>query len=364
MDFGALPPEVNSARMYSGPGPGSLLAAAGAWDVIADELYAAAGSCSAVVSALTGQAWLGAGSASMAAAAAPYLSWMNVTAAQAQYTAAQARAAALAFETALAATVPPPVIAANRVVLASLIATNVMGINIPAIAATEAHYGEMWAQDAAAMYGYAAASAAASTLTPFTSPAEITNPAGLNSVVSPELQQLAQPLESVSSPVSDYASAISSSISVMSSLSSVVEPLGTSGTLASTPVGADVESLVSALGSAALRPGPFLAGPGSAISAELGKAASVGSLSVPQSWAAAAIAPSPLAAPAGAGGIPVVHAGGTGGALGGLPVASPAARAGSGGGSPQGAQSTPGTRYLSTAFFVPRLGVAEPVAGG
>ena len=57
-------------------------------------------------------------------------------------------------------TVPPPVIAANRTQLASLIATNVLGQNTPAIAANEAQYGEMWAQDAAAMYGYAANSAA------------------------------------------------------------------------------------------------------------------------------------------------------------------------------------------------------------
>lgn len=100
----------------------------------------------------------------------PYLAWLSTTAAQAEQVANQARAAAAAYETAFAAMVPPPVIAANRALLMSLIATNILGQNTPAITATEAHYGEMWAQDAAAMYSYAGSSAAAATLTPFTPP--------------------------------------------------------------------------------------------------------------------------------------------------------------------------------------------------
>ena len=119
---------------------------------------------------LTGGAWLGPSSASMAAAAAPYVAWMNATAAQAEQTADQARAAAAAYEAAFSAHVPPPLIAANRALLMSLVATNIVGQNTPAIAATEAQYAEMWAQDATAMYGYAGASAAATTLTPLTPP--------------------------------------------------------------------------------------------------------------------------------------------------------------------------------------------------
>jgi PPE-repeat protein len=72
--------------------------------------------------------------------------------------------------------VPPPVIVANRLLLMTLIATNFFGQNTPAIAATEAQYAEMWAQDATAMYGYAAASATASQLTPYQSPSDITTP--------------------------------------------------------------------------------------------------------------------------------------------------------------------------------------------
>src|ERR1700757_290980 len=115
----------------------------------------------------------------MAAAVAPYTAWMSATATQAEQTAMQARAAVAAYETAFAATVPPPIIPANRALLMSLIATNFLGQNTPAIAATEAHYVEMWSQDAAAMYGYAGSSASAAQLTPFTPPAPTTSASGV-----------------------------------------------------------------------------------------------------------------------------------------------------------------------------------------
>jgi PPE-repeat protein len=176
MDFGALPPEINSGRMYVGPGSGPLLAAAAAWDGLADELTSTAMSYQAEVENLTGT-WEGPSSTSMASATAPYVTWMNSTAAQAEETANQARAAVAAYEAAFAATVAPPVIEANRALLMMLIATNILGQNTPAIAATEAHYMEMWAQDAGAMYGYAGSSSAASQLTSFTEPPQTTNAA-------------------------------------------------------------------------------------------------------------------------------------------------------------------------------------------
>jgi len=179
MDFGTLPPEINSARMYSGPGSGPLLAAATGWQGLAAELDSAAASYGAVISRMTALSWHGPASASMAAAAARYVAWINTTAAQAEQTANQARAAAAAYEAAFAATVPPPVVAANRSRLSSLIATNILGQNTLAIAATEAQYAEMWAQDAMAMYGYAGASAIATRLTPFSEPAQTTDQGGL-----------------------------------------------------------------------------------------------------------------------------------------------------------------------------------------
>lgn len=178
MDYGTLPPEVNSLRMYTGPGPGSLMAGAEAWDGLAAELYATANAYRAVISGLTAASWLGPSSASMTLAATSYASWLDRTAAQAEEAANQAKAAVLAYEEAFASTVPPPLIAANRAQFAQLVATNVLGQNTSAIAATEAQYLDMWAQDAAAMYGYAASSASATTLTPFTPPQQNTNPSG------------------------------------------------------------------------------------------------------------------------------------------------------------------------------------------
>ncbi|ORV91202.1 hypothetical protein AWC11_11395 [Mycobacterium interjectum] len=178
MDFAILPPEINSARMYTGPGSGSLLAAAGSWDSLAAELTTTAETYQSVVSGLSTLNWRGPASESMTATAAPYIGWLYTTAEQTKQTAMQARAAAAAFEQAFAMTVPPAVIAANRTQLASLIATNFFGQNTAAIAATEAQYTEMWAQDAAAMYGYSSASAAAAVLAPFAQPNQTTNPAG------------------------------------------------------------------------------------------------------------------------------------------------------------------------------------------
>jgi PPE-repeat protein len=206
MDFGAFPPEFNSARMYAGPGSGPMLAAASAWDVLAAELGSAASSYGSVVSSLAEGSWLGPASASMATAAAPYVDWMSATAGEAEQTGYQARSAAAAYDAAFAMTVPPAIVAANRAQLAALVATNVIGQNTPAIAATEALYGEMWAQDAAAMYGYAGSSAAASTVTPFSSPPETTNAAGAASQAGAVAQ----------------ATGTSSSAGVQSTLSQVV----------------------------------------------------------------------------------------------------------------------------------------------
>jgi PPE-repeat protein len=178
LDFGALPPEINSGRIYSGPGSAPLLAAATAWDALASELQTTAASYGSTITELTSSGWQGPSSAAAADAAAPYTAWLSSTAAQAEQTAAQAQAAAGAYDAAFAASIPPPVIAANRATLALLVATNLLGQNTPAIAANEATYAEFWAQDAVAMYGYAGASTTATQLTSFSAPPATTNDSG------------------------------------------------------------------------------------------------------------------------------------------------------------------------------------------
>jgi PPE-repeat protein len=192
-DFAALPPEINSGRMYAGPGAESIMVAAAAWDGLAAELTSAASGYHSIITELTSGPWVGPSSAQMVAAVVPYVGWLTTAGAQAEESANQARAAAAAFEAAFAMTVPPYVVAANRVLLAALVATNFFGQNTPAIMATEAEYIEFWAQDAAAMYGYAGASAAATAFAPYQSPPNTTTPEGLFNQAVAVAESVAQP---------------------------------------------------------------------------------------------------------------------------------------------------------------------------
>jgi PPE-repeat protein len=340
MDFGGLPPEINSARMYAGPGSGPMLAAASAWDGLATELQSTASSYLAVISEMTGESWVGPSSASMEAAATPYVAWLNATAGGAEQAAAQARAAASAYQSALTAMVPLPEITANRTQLASLTATNVFGQNTPAISTTEAQYGEMWAQDAAAMYGYAANSAATTAkVTPFTAAPQTTNQAGLAaqsaqaaststgtgvqstlsqlmSTIQTALQSLVSPSASTStgsttvglgglltsgtleqSVIAEYAAmpawaAISGGSTVFGSMMGPL--MGSATNLGFTPAIVAAQQAATAAGAGAAPAAAAAMGAsgggfaGSGGLAGLGRAASVGTLSVPQSWGWAA----------------------------------------------------------------------------
>jgi PPE-repeat protein len=178
-DFAAQPPELISAKIYSGPGAESLTAAAAAWDALAGELQSTATQFQSTIAGLVGGDWTGPSAEAAAAAAAPYVSWLGTTAGQAEQTAGQAKAAASAYETALAATVPPAEILANRTQLLQLVPANLFGQYNAAIAALEAEYAQFWAQDVAAITGYAGSSQAATTgLGSFTEAPQTTNDNG------------------------------------------------------------------------------------------------------------------------------------------------------------------------------------------
>lgn len=170
MSFVVLPPEINSLRMFIGAGTAPMLAAAAAWDGLAEELGTAAQSFASVTAGLAGQAWQGPAALAMAAAAAPYAGWLTAAAAQSAGAAGQARAVASIFEAAQAATVLPAAVAANRDAFVQLVMTNLFGQNAPLIAAAEGVYEEMWAADVAAMSGYySGASAIAAQVVPWAS---------------------------------------------------------------------------------------------------------------------------------------------------------------------------------------------------
>ena len=235
MSFMLFPPEVNSALMYSGAGSGPLMAAASAWNELAADLETTATSYQSVIAQLTGGPWLGPTATRMASAAAPYIAWLQGSSIQAAQTSGQASLAAAAYESAFAATVPPSVIAANRALLAALIATNFLGQNTPAIAATEAHYMEMWFQDGLTMDTYAVTSQQATVL-PQQTPAPTTSDGGASADGAAASQSTANSASSstnlgtaLESLLTDYLT--SNSTNLTNDWTAVVGDLGVPATL-------------------------------------------------------------------------------------------------------------------------------------
>ncbi|BBZ43300.1 PPE family protein [Mycobacterium parmense] len=378
--FFFFPPEINSALIFGGAGSGPLFAAASAWDGLAADLSGAASSFNSVITGLTSGAWSGPASMSMAAAAAPYVGWLGAAAGQAEAAASQARAAATAFESALAGTVPTPAVIANRTQLMTLIATNILGQNTPAIFMTEFEYMEMWAQDIAAMVGYhAGAMSVAATLPAFSLPP--VSLAGLGSLLSAPLAGLASQAAGVASsagsalaaPMAAVSGAIAAPIGVvqgavagamapvaglanavpLSSLSSVAQigmypasmmmspiMMAAQAGMHGTPALADATSAAAAGPKFVDNVVPKVGGLGGGVgglgnaAAGLGKARLVGAMSVPPTWqgsaptrmVSAAMAgmegmPGTAAAAAPTGGMPMMPMpmGGMGAAAGGMP---------------------------------------------
>lgn len=362
MDFGFFPPEVNSGRMYTGPGSGSLLAAAASWDSLCAELSITAAVYESVLSGLTGLYWRGPAAQAMSASATPYVEWLHATAERAQQTAMQARAAAAAYELAHAMTVPPPAIAANRIQLAMLVATNFFGQNTAAIAATEAQYAEYWAQDAAAMYTYSVSSAAAAQFSPFVTPRQTTTLDGGTAQRDAVAQATAN--ASSSNSGSKAASAAGGSSSELfrildtiqgtqTAFRSIFTTEGTAAGIIQADKNLGILPNLAAVPSALPKP-PALSGATSGlgnVNAVLARAGRIGSMSVPAGWATAT--GNPGAASPGSG-------------LSGLAATEAVARTGS---ATPGIPGIPGGTARRATLVVPRYGrrimvMTRPPAAG
>lgn len=380
VEYGALPPEINSGRAYTGPQSAPLTAASAAWETLAANLSSNAAALNSAIMALLAGGWQGPSSAAMATGATQNVAWLVQAATQAQTTALAAAQAARAVEATYAGVVPPPVIEANRALLEALIASNFLGVNSASIAACVAEYDEMWTRDATVMYGFTAdAAAVTGMLIPFTPLQPTVNPGGFASQAAAVAQaggtaagqagqNAATAGQSVSSMGGEGASSMMSMApqflsTVPQALQGMAQPLmGGMGnpmqslgafqgllspfmSMMSNPamggiggVGA-ATSAAGALSGAGGSGGGFGAGGAGPIAAGLGKGGSVGGLSVPATWAASAQSGGANVAPVSASGAgatstaaPATTAGGAGGA--GAPMAALGGRDNSGGGEP------------------------------
>lgn len=331
VDYGLLPPEINSGRIYAGPGAGSLLAATTAWSDLAADLQAVASGHRSVLTALTSGPWTGPAAVKLLASVSPFITWLEVSAEEAANAAQQSGAAAAAYESALASSVPPPLIAANRALLAELTASNLFGQNTPAIGQLEAQYAEFWAQDSGAMYTYAGSAAAATKLVDLPAPAEVVDMGGLadqaiavfkaqynsaysnvtnfatqvNPRVADVLKTLSTPINGsaidaflvANTPLDDVVSLYGKYLSpYVNSLAAMIQSTQSFGQVSNgltamanfaKPAAAAAkaaEGAASAAGAAAAGAASNLGAGVGGVAASLGKALPIGALSAPASW--------------------------------------------------------------------------------
>jgi PPE-repeat protein len=325
LSFAAIPPEITSSLIYSGAGSAPLMAAATAYANLAAEVSSTATQWESIVSLLTSEQWTGGGSTAAAAAAQPIVTYLTETASTLEQASAQATASAAAFEAVFAAVVPPQVVIANRTLQASLLPLAIIPTVAAEIAALDAQYAEFWAQDAAAMAAYQAASAAAGTLTPVTPLTSTTNPAAAATVDNAALagntangtvQALASPLSdafTLPDANSNLLDSIDNFLGTPSVFNAINGGVNTAAwfTMITIPTAVSLGHTLGAVpaiavgdvapdGVAGITEGTMVgtvapvgglggvSGVGTAASAAVGQASTVGRLSVPATWSAAA----------------------------------------------------------------------------